>query len=104
MKEAFLEELDLLGLEDACTKKYFDSIPAWYIELLQESLSKSKDHNKLEVHNTAQKHKQKSQRDSKKRGRKYTLQTINRLGPTLVESTQYTQLTKFFSSHLAVIQ
>ena len=65
MKEAFLEELDLLGLEDACTKKYFDSIPVRKIQLLQKSLAKAKAHNKLGVHNISQKDKKKSQRDSK---------------------------------------
>ena len=51
MKEIYLCELDLLWMEDACTRKAYHSIPAWQIQLLQEALAKAKSQNKLGVHN-----------------------------------------------------
>ena len=68
MKDALPEVLDLLVLEDACIRKYFDSIPTKHIHLLQKALAKVKSQNQLGVANTGQKDKKKAQRDSKKRG------------------------------------
>ena len=104
MKDVLPEGLYLLRLEDACTRKYFDSILAKQIQLLQQFLTKSKAQNQLVVANTRQKQKQNAQQESKKRGRKSTLQRINRLGTTLVESDQYAQLKESFSSPSVVNQ
>ena len=93
IKYSLLVGLDILGIEDACIRKYFDSIPPMKILLLQKALAKSKAQNQLGVSNAGQKDKKKAQRESKKRGQKSSLQRINRLSTTLVESDQYAQLT-----------
>ena len=66
MKDTILEGLNLLGLEDACNRKDFNSIPPKQIQLLQKSLTKSKAQNQLGVASSRQKDKQKAQHDSKK--------------------------------------
>ena len=103
MKDAIPEGLDLIGLEDACTKKSFKSIPPKQIQLIHKALAKSKAQN-LGVAKYGHKEKQKNQKDAKKKGRKTSLQRINCLGTVLFESSQYTQLTKFFSSQPAINQ
>ena len=42
LKDQDLGELDLESMEDACTRKSFESIPAWQIQLFQEVLVKAK--------------------------------------------------------------
>ena len=59
MKEAFLDGLDLQGLEDMCIRKSFDSITVRQIQLLQEALSKAKDQT-LGVEKSRQKENQKN--------------------------------------------
>ena len=66
MKDTIPKGLNLLGIEDACTRKAFNSIPPKQIQLLQKSLTKSKAQNQLGVAISRQKDKHKSQRDSKK--------------------------------------
>ena len=66
MKDIIPEGLDLLGIEDACTRKDFDLIPPKKIELLHKSLAKAKAQNQLGVASSGHKDKQKVQRDSKK--------------------------------------
>ena len=61
MKDVLLEGLYLLGIEDACTRKYFDSILTKQIQLLQKFLAKSKAQNQLVVSNSRQKEKQNAQ-------------------------------------------
>ena len=96
MKNAIPEGMDLIVLEDACTKKAFKSIPPKQIQLLHKPLVKEKA--QLGVATSGQKEKQKAHKDSKKKGRKLALQRINRLGTALVDSGQYAQLTESFTS------
>ena len=103
LRDQDLGELDLGSMEDACTQKSFDSIPAQQIQLLQESLVKVRDQNKLGVYHPLQKEKPKLKRDNRKRGRKTNLQQLNILGNALVESGKYAQLTEFFSISSQVI-
>ena len=65
MKDTILEGLDLIGLEDAYTRKDFKSIPPKQIQLFQNSLVKSKA--QLGVATSGQKVKHKSHKDPKKR-------------------------------------
>ena len=62
MKDAIPEGLDILGLEDACTRKAFKSIPPKQIQLLHKSLAKAKS-NQLGVATFGKKEKQKGQKD-----------------------------------------
>ena len=66
MKDTIPEVLNLLGLEDACTRKAFNSIPPKQIQLQEKSLTKAKAQNQLGVASFGQKDKQKAQHDSKK--------------------------------------
>ena len=102
MKDAIPEGLDLIGLEDSCTRKAFKSIPPMQIQLLHKYLVKDKV--QLGVATSSQKEKQKAHKDPKKKGRKSALQRINRLGTALVDSGQYAQLTEFFTTPPTVDQ
>ena len=102
MKDAIPEGLDLIGLEDACTRKAFKSIPPKQIQLLHKALVKAKA--QLGVATSGQKEKQKAHKDPEKKGCKSTLQRINRLGTALVDSGQYAQLTEFFTTPPSVNQ
>ena len=94
MMDVIPEGLDLIGLGDAYTRKDFKMVPPNLIQLLHKALIKEK----LGVATSGQKEKQKAHKDPKKKGRKSAIQRINRLGITLVDSGQYTQLTEFFTS------
>ena len=59
LKDQDLGELDLRSMEDACTKKSFDSIPARQIWIFQESFVKDKVQNKLRVYHLPKKDKNK---------------------------------------------
>ena len=65
MKDAIPEGLDLIGLEDACTRKAFKCIPLKQIQLLHKALVKEKA--QLGVATSRQKEKQNAQKDPKKR-------------------------------------
>ena len=65
MKDAIPEGIDLIGLEDACTRKDFKSIPPKQIQILHKVLVKEKAH--LGVATSGQKEKQKVHKDPKKR-------------------------------------
>ena len=64
MTDAIPEGIDLIGLEDACTRKYFKSIPPKQIHLLQKALIKVK----LGFATSSQKEKQKAHKYPKKKG------------------------------------
>ena len=70
MMDAIPEGLDLIGLEDACTRKVFKLIPPKQIQLLHKALIKAK----LGVATSGQKGKQKAHKDAKKKGIKLALQ------------------------------
>ena len=70
MVEIEIGGLDLLGMEDACTWKEFNSIPPTQIQLLKEALAKEKSQNNIGVYNPPKKDKQKLQNDNKKSGHK----------------------------------
>ena len=98
LRDQDLRELDIGSMEDACTWKAFDSIPAQKTQLFQEDLVKSKAQNKLGAYHPLQKDKPKMSNDNRKRGRKIDLQQLNRLDNELIESGKYAYLMKFFSS------
>ena len=102
MKDTILEGLDLIGLEDACTRKAFKSIPPKQIQLLHKVLVKEKAH--LGVATSGQKEKQKAHKDPPQKGHKLALQRINHLGTALVDSGQYARLTEFFTTPPSVNQ
>ena len=70
MMDAIPKGLDLIGLEDAYTRKDFKLIPPKKIQLLHKALIKAK----LGVATFGQKEKQKAHKDPKKKGRKPALQ------------------------------
>ena len=63
--------------------------------MLTDILHTAKDNNKLGIITANPKDIKKGTKESKKRGRKIALQRITNLGTILVESRQYSQLTKF---------
>ena len=65
MKDTIPKGLDLIVLEDACTRKAFKSIPPKQIQLLHKALVKSKE--QIGVATSGQKEKQKEHKDPKKR-------------------------------------
>ena len=64
MKDAIPKGLDLIGLEDACTRKDFKSIPPKQIHLLHKALVEAKA--QLRVATFGQKEKQKAHKDKKR--------------------------------------
>ena len=68
LKYQYIGELYLGSMEDACTGKYFDSIPAQKIQLFQGALVKAKAQNKLGEYHPPQKDEQKILKDNRKRG------------------------------------
>lgn len=96
--------LDITSLEDACKNNTFQNIAPNKIELLTDILHSIKANNKLGVVTTTPKDIKKKTKDTKKRGRKTTLQRITNLGAQLVESSKYYHLTEFFLRNLSVTQ
>ena len=104
MGDIDLGGLDMTSLEDACRNNTFQNIAPNQIELLTHILHSIKANNKLGVVTTTPKDIKKKTKDTKKRGRKIALQRITNLGAELVESGQYSQLTKFFPLNISVTQ
>ena len=104
MGDIYLGGLDITRLEDTCRNNTFQNISPSQIELLADILHSIKANNKLGVVTTTPKDIKKKTKDTKKRGRKTALQRITNLGGQLVESSQYSQLTKFFPLNVSVTQ
>lgn len=92
-------ELDILGLEKACKTGKFDKITDKRVDNLVEVLSKAQKKYSLGVQKGSQWDGKFLYKDSKKRGRKSTLERTIKIGEVLVESGRYAKLTKYFNSN-----
>jgi len=92
-------ELDILGLEQACKSGKFDKITDTQVDNLVEVLSKAQKKYSLGVQKGSQWDGNFFSKDSKKRGRKSTLERTIKIGEVLVESGRYAKLTKYYNSN-----
>jgi len=92
-------ELDILSLELACKTDNFDKIPDRQLDKLEEVLKKAHKKHSLGVQIGSPWDGKFITKDSKKRGRKTTLERTIKIGEVLVESGRYAKLTKYFNIH-----
>jgi len=92
-------ELDILGLELACKTGNFDKIPDTQVDNLVAVLNNAQKKYSLGVQIGSQWDGKFITKDSKKRGRKTTLERTIKIGEVLVESGRYAKLTKYFNTH-----
>ena len=90
-------ELDIQGLELACTTNNFDNIPHGQLENLKEVLSRTQRHKSLGIQTGGPWDGRFITKDIKKRGRKTDLQRTIKIGQMLVESGRYSKLTKYYN-------
>jgi len=94
-----ISELDILGLEQACKTGNFDKIPDRQVDNLVEVLNKAQKKYSLGVQIDSQWDGKFITKDSKKRGRKTTLERTIKIGEVLVESGRYAKLTKYYNTN-----
>jgi len=92
-------ELDILSLEQACKTGNFDKIPDRQVDKLVEVLNKAHKKHSLGVQIGSPWDGKFITKDSKKMGRKTTLERTIKIGEVLVESGKYAKLTKYFDIH-----
>lgn len=91
-------DLDLRGLEKACTKNNFDNILAGQLKNLEEVLSQAQRQKSLGIQTGGPWYGRFIAKDIKKRGRKTVLQRTIKVGQILVNSSRYAKLTKYYRS------
>lgn len=96
LKNIDIGELDILELEMACKTKKFDKIPARQLENLEVILSRAQRHKSLGVQSGGVWDGKITTKDNKKRGQKIDLQRTIPIGEMLIESGEYSKLTKYF--------
>jgi len=92
-------ELDILGLEQACKTGNFDKIPKRQVDNLVAVLNRAQKKYSLGVQIGSQWDGKFITKDSKKRGRKSTLERTIKIGEVFVESGRYAKLTKYFNTN-----
>lgn len=92
-------ELDILGLEQACRTRNFEKIREEQVDNLVAVLSKAQKKYSLGVQIGSPWDGKFITKDSKKRGRKTTLERTIKIGEILVESGRYAKLTKYFTAN-----
>ena len=102
--EIDLKGLDLVSLEEACKNNAMHAITPKQIQLLTDILQSPNTKSKLGVVISHLKDSKRSIKEAKKKRRKSYIQRLVVLGTNLVESGQYSQLTKFFPSNPPVTQ
>lgn len=91
-------DLDLQGLEKACTTNNFDNIPAGQLKNLEEVLSQAQRQKSLGIQTGGPWDGRFIAKDIKKRGRKTDLQRTIKVGQILADSDRYSKLTKYYRS------
>jgi len=99
MESIDIGELDILGLEQACKTGNFDKIPDRQVDNLVAVLNKAQKKYSLGVQIGSQWDGKFITKDSKKRGRKTTLERTIKIGEVLVESGRYAKLTRYFNAN-----
>lgn len=94
----YIRELDIPGLEKACTTNNFDNIPAGQLKNLEEVLSRAQRKKYLGIQTRGPWDGRFIAKDIKKKGRKTNLQRTTRIGQILVDSGRYSKLTKYYNS------
>ena len=91
-------DLDLPGLEKACTTNNFDNFPTGQLKNLEEVLSRAQRQKYLGMQTGGPWDGRLIAKDILKRGRKTILQRTIKVGQILVDSGRYAKLTKYYRS------
>ena len=96
MENIDIGDLDITGLETACTTNNFDNIPAGQLRNLEEVLSRAQRKKDFGIQTRGRWDGRLMAKELKKSGRKTNLQRTITVGQILVDSERYSKLTKYF--------